>query len=236
MRDGGDQRCGLQLAAFENHLQHAANFDSRRESARNNAAGLRCRRPSGRARAAPGRFPARRRRRLLRVAHGAPRYRRCLRESSRPPPPPRRPAHAASASGTKRGHTHSRHGAGRRCGLRPGAADVGLAVLVVQAGQVGQTSAGARPTADCVRSCWVRRSPLRAGPPHAARCRRPRPACAWLNASACKPQPMLVKSEKASTRRPAWRARMVSGTVLMPTACAPGVAACGSRPASRTAG
>ncbi len=51
---------------------------------------------------------------------------------------------------------------------------------------------------------------------------RPRPAAsvwAWLSVSADKPAAMFVISESASTRMPAWRARMVSGTVLMPTAC-----------------
>ena len=44
---------------------------------------------------------------------------------------------------------------------------------------------------------------------------------AWLKVWASIPAAMLVIIDSASTRSPAWRARMVSGTVLMPTAWAP---------------
>ena len=37
------------------------------------------------------------------------------------------------------------------------------------------------------------------------------------------PSARLVIADTAATRRPAWRARMTSGTVLMPTASAPSV-------------
>ena len=47
----------------------------------------------------------------------------------------------------------------------------------------------------------------------------------WLNGSSLMPAPRLVMTESAATFMPAWRARITSGTVDMPTASAPSAAA-----------
>ena len=211
-----------------------------RRTAQQRAAGPPYRRSAGRARAAPGRFPRCRRRRSVAARARRARYRRCLLESS---------ATAATATAGRRMRQRQRHesavtrtapllaagagvgGAAGQCSI------VGRAVLLVQAGQV---EAGEREARGLVADCVVHAgsAAITASTGHRARRvvvghgQRARGSAP----SHRSPQPMLVKSERPHAQAGMARRGIGLGTVLMPTACAPGVAACGSRPASRTAG